>query len=54
MAFVKIPSRVASAINKKKRWKKRPKPYNAPKSEDLDIILGRWKVAMLCLAGAEV
>lgn len=35
---------MSNAVSKRKRWKKRPKPYNAPKSEDLDVILGRWKV----------
>lgn len=38
------PSKVSSTVTKKRRWKKRPKPYNAPKPEDLDIILGKWKV----------
>ena len=41
-----LSSRLSNG-NRKKRWKKRPKPYNTPKSEDLDIILGRWEVRLL-------
>lgn len=40
----KAASKLSSVYAKKKRWKKRPKPYNAPKPEDLDVVLGKWKV----------
>ena len=26
------------------KWKKKTKPYKAPKTEDLEAITGRWKV----------
>lgn len=44
MSLYKAPSKLTASVNKRKRWKKRPKPYNAPKPEDLEVVLGKWKV----------